>query len=141
MKPHRFLEYLFTSGIWWIRICGYGIHFKNTKKHPPLFSERYGCIKRLVIGRWSFGILKPVMSGWIDRTPFSPNPMSVKEWCDRTIFISTNDALGRRNFHREQWENSHLAKPWHEPWFPPDPDKKIRHRDVPKRYFQLGHSE
>lgn len=82
--------------------------------------------------------MKPVMSGWIDRTPFSPNPMSVKEWCDRTIFISTNDALGRRNFHREQWENSYLAKPWHEPWFPPDPDKKIRHRDVPKKHFQLG---
>jgi len=48
----------FDDGQWWIRIFGLGIVAKNIRKHPLLFSERNGMIKRLQIGRWSFRLLK-----------------------------------------------------------------------------------
>ena len=47
-----------SKGIWWFRIFGYGIHWKNINIYPPLFSERYGYSKKLKIGFWYFGILK-----------------------------------------------------------------------------------
>lgn len=30
-----------APGMFWFRIFGYGLHFKNWKKNEPLFSERY----------------------------------------------------------------------------------------------------
>ncbi len=43
----------------WIRIYGYGIHFKNNKVHRPYFSERNGYVKYLKVGSWRIGWLKP----------------------------------------------------------------------------------
>lgn len=50
----------FSKGLWWFRIFGYGVHWKSLKTHPLLFSERYGYTKKLLIGNWCFGILKPL---------------------------------------------------------------------------------
>ena len=47
------------KGLWWFRVLGYGLHYKNTRLHPLLFSERTGHRKKLKIGRFSFGFLKP----------------------------------------------------------------------------------
>ncbi len=51
-----------VKGLWWIRVNDYGIHYKNIKLHPPLFSERYGYRKKLKLGRFRFGVLKPIKS-------------------------------------------------------------------------------
>ena len=47
------------KGLWWFRVYGYGIHYKNTRYHRPLFSERNGLRKKLKLGRYWFGALKP----------------------------------------------------------------------------------
>lgn len=47
------------KSLWWFRIKGWGIHGKDLRKHPSLFSERYGYTKKLVIGNWIFGFLTP----------------------------------------------------------------------------------
>ena len=46
------------KGLWWFRIFGYGIHYKNTKLHLVLFSERTGRRRKLKLGRHHFGFLK-----------------------------------------------------------------------------------
>ena len=46
------------GGRWWFRIFGYGIVFKDTKRHKLLFSERYG-YSGFKIGKWFFKILTP----------------------------------------------------------------------------------
>ena len=48
-----------TSGSWWFRIFGYGIHFHDHRIVDPLFSERIGARKRLHIGSFCFGLLRP----------------------------------------------------------------------------------
>jgi len=48
----------FGDGQWWIRIFKYCIAAKNIIKHPLLFSERNGIVKRLQIGKWSFRLLR-----------------------------------------------------------------------------------
>ncbi|MFA7819342.1 hypothetical protein [Aeromonas dhakensis] len=50
-------------GMWYFRILGYGIHFKNINQHPLLFSQRNGYRKALVIGSWRFEWLKPIKNG------------------------------------------------------------------------------
>jgi hypothetical protein len=50
-----------TKGMWWFRILGYGIHWKDIKYHPELFSERKN-LKKLRIGRYRFG--------WLSRKEF-----------------------------------------------------------------------
>lgn len=46
------------NGLWWFRVFGYGIHWKDTRKHPPLASERLGLRNGLQIGYWRFRLLK-----------------------------------------------------------------------------------
>lgn len=50
------------KGLWWFRIFGYGLHWKDMRTHKPLFSERHGYRKHLHIGPYSFGLIK----GWRD---------------------------------------------------------------------------
>lgn len=44
-------------GIFWFRIFGKGLHFKNVNTHPLLFSERNGYSKCLRVGNWSIRVL------------------------------------------------------------------------------------
>lgn len=44
--------------LFWFRIFGYGLSFKNTEKHPLLFSERNGHTKTIRIRNWSIKFLK-----------------------------------------------------------------------------------
>lgn len=55
----RFIVAVWTPGIFWFRVFGYGVHMKDTTRHRLLFSERNGFCWRLVIGRWSFRLLIP----------------------------------------------------------------------------------
>jgi hypothetical protein len=48
------------EGLWWFRIFGVGIHWKDVRTHKPLFSERNGLTWHLRIGHWSFGFLKRI---------------------------------------------------------------------------------
>lgn len=48
----RFLTYHKSDGFFWFRIFGYGLIFKNLKKHRLLFSERYKIRKSITIGNW-----------------------------------------------------------------------------------------
>lgn len=41
----------------WFRVFGFGLHWKDNRFHPPLFSERNGLAKRLHVGPWSIGVL------------------------------------------------------------------------------------
>lgn len=45
------------AGIGWFRILGRGLHWKDTRRHPLLFSERHGFRKRRQFGPWSFSFL------------------------------------------------------------------------------------
>lgn len=46
-------------GSGWFRIFGYGIGYKDLRKHNLLFSERNGITKILRLGNYSFKLLKP----------------------------------------------------------------------------------
>jgi hypothetical protein len=46
------------DGMWWFRVFGYGLHWKNIDMHGLLFSERV-LGKGLRIGSWMFKILTP----------------------------------------------------------------------------------
>ncbi len=46
------------DGIGWFRIFGYGIHWKDTRRHRLLFSERNGYTRALTIRGWRFRLLK-----------------------------------------------------------------------------------
>ena len=46
----------------WVRILGIGISWKNRKKVPILFSQRYGYKKYLIIGYYDFHFLPYVKS-------------------------------------------------------------------------------
>lgn len=48
-----------SDGCFWFRLFGYGLHFKDVRKHSLLFSERNGYVRRVQIGNWSIKILKP----------------------------------------------------------------------------------
>jgi hypothetical protein len=47
-----------TKGLWWFRIFGYGIHYKNVDYHAELFSERNRIRKKLRLGKHRLGVLK-----------------------------------------------------------------------------------
>lgn len=44
--------------MWWFRVLGYGLHWKDARLHEPLFSERNGYDRRLRVGPWRFKILR-----------------------------------------------------------------------------------
>jgi len=50
---------IFSLSMGWVRIFGYGIAWKNLRQHSLIFSERYGYVKTVRIGRFSFK--------WLDR--------------------------------------------------------------------------
>lgn len=53
-------------GMFWFRIFGYGLHFKNWKKNDLLFSERYfWTVKKrvLIVGFVIVKVLKPEPKG------------------------------------------------------------------------------
>jgi len=53
------LLYIYTTdGMIWFRLFGWGLCFKDLSKHPPLFSERNGYTKRILINNWSITKLK-----------------------------------------------------------------------------------
>ena len=66
----RILNFYWGEGIFWFRIFGRGLHFKNTRKCKLYFSERNGYTKRLQIGRLSIRCLKKEIHGWrLNTTP------------------------------------------------------------------------
>jgi hypothetical protein len=59
----RVASWYSCDGLFWVRIFGRGIHWKDTTKHGLLFSERNGQTKRLQIGKWSFRFLEADREG------------------------------------------------------------------------------
>lgn len=49
----------FKGGFWFRIFNRYGLHGKNFKMYPLLFSDRNNLDERLIIGNWIFKILKP----------------------------------------------------------------------------------
>lgn len=47
-----------TRGLGWFRIFGFGLHWKDTRIHPLLFSERYSG-RGWQIGHWRLRFLTP----------------------------------------------------------------------------------
>lgn len=47
------------KGLFWFRLFGWGLHFKNREMHRDLFSERNGLVSRIVIGKYAIKLLKP----------------------------------------------------------------------------------
>ena len=47
-------------GLWWFRVFGYGVHCKDHRRHPALFSERNGFVKVVHVGHWCFKWLTPL---------------------------------------------------------------------------------
>lgn len=54
-----FLQVNIGTTFGWFRVFGYGLHWKNTRRQPFLFSERNGYRKHLMIGPWSISTLLP----------------------------------------------------------------------------------
>lgn len=75
------LHWYRTKGLWWFRVCGYGIHYKNTRYHAELFSERMGYRKKLKLGRHRFGILRR----------------------DRAFLMTTNIDCGKQEEYRQYY--------------------------------------
>lgn len=47
-------------GIGWFRVFGYGLHWKDARRHFVFFSERNGLQRRSFrVGVWSFKVLVP----------------------------------------------------------------------------------
>lgn len=45
-----FLSYMIGDKQWWVRLFGWGISYKDLRRHPLIFSERNGYSKYLRIG-------------------------------------------------------------------------------------------
>lgn len=48
-----------SQGFYWFRLFGHGLHFKNLAFHRMTFSERYGYVRKLQIGKWLIRRLSP----------------------------------------------------------------------------------
>jgi hypothetical protein len=44
-------------GLWWFRVCGWGLLWKNNRIRRPLFSERMR-LRGWTVGRWHFEFLR-----------------------------------------------------------------------------------
>ncbi len=44
-------------GCWFFRILGFGLHWMNYEKWPPLFSERHGLVRVVKIGSGRLKVL------------------------------------------------------------------------------------
>lgn len=49
------LKFFIGSGYLWFRLFGYGIHIKDTRKNPLLYSDRVN--KRFYISKWQIKFL------------------------------------------------------------------------------------
>ena len=58
MKTHH-TGYYYEKGLFWFRIFGYGLHLKDTNKHPMMFSERNRLTKYWKVGSWIVRVLTP----------------------------------------------------------------------------------
>ena len=45
-------EFYSEEGLWWFRVFGVGLHFKDTSTRTMYFSERNGYWKSVRLGRW-----------------------------------------------------------------------------------------
>ncbi len=45
------------DGLGWVRIFGFGLKWKDTRRHPLLFSERDGSQRCITIGHWRISLL------------------------------------------------------------------------------------
>lgn len=54
---NRIFCYYYEIGFLWFRIFGYGFKIKDINKNPLLFSEKYGYVKGIQIGKWRIGFL------------------------------------------------------------------------------------
>jgi hypothetical protein len=50
-------------GIGYVRLLGYGLHWKDTRRHPLLWSERERIYRQLRFGPWLLTPLKPGARG------------------------------------------------------------------------------
>lgn len=57
LRGARLQGMLFTGG-GWFRIFGKGLGWKDTRRHPLLFSERNGYTRHVMVGRWSIAWLR-----------------------------------------------------------------------------------
>lgn len=52
-----FFEWHRSPGLWWIRVFGYGLHWKNIERHPLLFSQRQPRWDAILWGKWRLQFL------------------------------------------------------------------------------------
>ncbi len=55
----RLLSICISNGIYWFRLFGYGLMWKNVNYHSLLFSQRNGYNRSLELGNWYIEILTP----------------------------------------------------------------------------------
>lgn len=48
-----------TRGTWWVRVFGYGVSVVDSRRYPPLFSERNGYVRVWYLGPWRVRYLRP----------------------------------------------------------------------------------
>lgn len=57
----RLVQVYRVQGLWWFRVMGYGLHCKDIRYHPLIFSQRDGRDKNAVtVKHWRIGLLKPI---------------------------------------------------------------------------------
>jgi hypothetical protein len=47
-----FLRVYVTAGLIWVRLFGKGLHVKDVRRHPLLFSQRTTWLPLLALGSW-----------------------------------------------------------------------------------------
>jgi hypothetical protein len=57
IKKYGPIRFYVGDGIGWFRLFGVGLHWKDTTRHPLLFSERQGLTKALKIRAWRIAVL------------------------------------------------------------------------------------
>lgn len=53
----KILHYHRRKGLFWFRLFGHGLFFKNTMIHDMMFSEKYGHRSLIVINGWLIRVL------------------------------------------------------------------------------------
>ncbi len=55
----RIIEWARGERLLWVRLCGYGFCIKDDRVHPPLFSQRHGCLRGRNFGWLWIELLTP----------------------------------------------------------------------------------
>lgn len=58
-KYNKIFAFYYRNRFGWFRIFGLGLKFKDVTIHGLTFTQRNKFKKRLRIGKWAIGILKP----------------------------------------------------------------------------------